>query len=254
MASQVIDTPFSNIIPPDDATAKRLAVISRAQRLAESVKQITVNSPESYIAAGETLKAVKSLRGELDQICRPEIDSRFKAHKEAVKQFKEGDNPLEQVETYLKRALLAWDSEQERIRREEQARLQREAQAKAQEEARKAEEERRLQEAIAAEEAGAPEAAQAILEAPVVTPTVWVPPVVLPAATPKVEGLSKRQNWKFEVVDLLALVKAVAAGQIPLAALEANTVFLGQQARSLKSEMKYPGVKVWAEDSLAGRG
>jgi hypothetical protein len=254
MSTQAIDTTFSNIIPPDDATAKRLAVISRAQQLAESMQKIVVNSPESYVVAGETLRAVKSLRNELDQVCRPEIDTRFKAHKEAVKQFKEGDGPLEQVENFLKRALLAWDQEQERIRRAEQARLQREAQEKAEAEARRLAEEQKLQEAIAAEESGDKQAAKDILEAPVVTPAVWVPPVVLPAATPKVEGLSKRQVWKCEVNDLMALVKAVAAGQIPLAAIEANTVFLGQQARSLKGEMKYPGVRVWPEDSLAGRG
>lgn len=252
MSTQAVEQ-FPNIIPPDDETSKRLAVVSRAQQFAQSVTAITVNSPESYTVAGETLRAVKSLRNELDSVCRPVIDARHKAHKEALAEFNRGDSPLATAESTLKRVLLAYDQEQERKRREEQARLQREAEEKAKEEARRAEEERRLQEAIAAEEAGDKEAAKEILEAPVVTPAVFVPPVVLATTTPKVEGITKRQVWKCSVTDLMQLVRAVADGKAPLAAIEANTVFLGQQARSLKSEMKYPGVKVWPEDSLSGR-
>jgi len=252
MSTQAVEN-FPNIIPPDDATAKRLAVVSRAQQFAQSVTAITVNSPESYVVAGETLRAIKSLRNELESACRPEIDARHKAHKEALAEFNRGDSPLAVAETTLKRAILTWDQEQERKRRQEEARLQREAEERAKEEARKQAEEARLQEAIAREEAGDAEGAKEALEAPVVTPAVFVPPVVLPTMTPKVEGITKRQVWKCEVSDLMALVRAVAGGHAPLAAIQANTVFLGQQARSLKSEMKYAGVKVWPEDSLSGR-
>lgn len=251
MSTEIIS--FPNIIPPDEGTSQRLAVISRAQQLAQRCSAMTVDSPESYQLVGETLKTVKILRAELETICRPIINAHHKAHKEAMDEFKRGDVPLSGAENNLKITLLAWDHEQEKKRQAEQARLQREAEEKAKEEARKLEEERRLQEAIALEEAGDTTAAQEVLAAPVVTPEVFVPPVVLATTTPKVEGLSKRQIWKCSVTDLMTLVKAVAAGQVPLAAIEANTVFLGQQARSLKSEMKYPGVKVWPEDSMTGR-
>lgn len=254
MSTNLVHEPsFSNIIPPDDATQRRLAVVARATQFAASVTGITVTSSESYQVAGETLRAVKSMINELESACRPEIDFRHKAHKEALAEFNRGSAPLAVAESTLKRALLGWDQEQERIRVTEQRRLQAEAEAKAREEAKAAEEERRLQQAIELEQSGDKEAAKQVLEAPVVVPEVYVPPVILATTTPKVEGLSKRQVWKCDVTDLMTLVKAVAAGQVPLAAIEANTVFLGQQARSLKSEMKYPGVKVWPEDSLSGR-
>jgi hypothetical protein len=247
------ESSFSSIITPDDPTAARLAVISRAQQFAQRITTVTVTSPESYTVAGETLRAVKSLRDELETVCRPVINAHHQAHKQAMEEFKRGDSPLMVAESNLKRALLGYDQEQERIRRVEQARLQKIAEDAAREEQRKAEEERRLQAAIEAEAAGDKEEAKAILEAPIVEQPVFVAPVVLATTTPKVEGLSKRQVWKCEVTDLMALVRAVAAGTIPLAAIEANTVFLGQQARSLKSEMRYPGVKVWPEETMSGR-
>jgi hypothetical protein len=253
MSSSLATTSFANIIPPDDPTSERLAVISRAQQFAQSIAQIAVVSPESYTVAGETLRTVKSLRAELESVCRPVINERHKAHKDALAEFTRGDGPLAVAESNLKRSLLSYDQEQERIRRTEQERLQKEAEATARAEARRIEEERRLEEAVALEASGNKEEAEQVLAAPVVTPEVFVPPVVLATTTPKVEGLSKRQVWKCDVTDKMALIKAVASGQVPLAAIEANTVFLGQQARSLKSEMKYPGVKVWPEETMSGR-
>lgn len=41
----------------------------------------------------------------------------------------------------------------------------------------------------------------------------------------------------------MALVQAVASGIVPIQSIEANTVFLGQQARALKSAIQYPGVR-----------
>lgn len=243
MSTQALEPTFSNIIAPDDATKKKLALISRAQQLAEACQKIAVNSQDSYIAASETLKAVKGLRAELETICRPEIDAKHKAHKEALKQFSDGDAPLAQGESTLKRSLLAWDQEQERIRRQEQERLQREAQAAADAEALRVAEEQKIREAIAAEEAGDKEAAAAILEKPVeVTTPVFVPPIVLPVATPRVEGISKRQNWKFTITD---------AALIPREYLTVDEKKIGAVVRAMKDQTKIPGVQAYPEDILS---
>ena len=55
-----------------------------------------------------------------------------------------------------------------------------------------------------------------------------------------------RKNYKAEVVDVMALAKAVVAGTVPLQAIEGNSKFLNNQARMLKDDMKFPGVKVVA--------
>jgi len=239
MSTQALESTFSNIIPPDDATAGRLKVISRAKQFADGIQQLVVNSPESYIVAGETLKTVKGIRAELEAACRPEIDARHKAHKDALKQFNDGDGPLATIENTLKRALLSWDQEQERLRRKEQERLQAIADAEAKRQA----EEARLQAAIDAEEAGDTEGSKAILEAP--PAPVMAPPVVLATTTPKVSGLSTRQNWKFQIVD---------ASLIPREYLVPDEKKIGGVVRALKDQTKIPGIKVYPEDVLsAGR-
>ena len=64
-------------------------------------------------------------------------------------------------------------------------------------------------------------------------------------------GISMRETWAAEVTDLMQLVRAVAAGTVPINALMANMVFLGQQARSLKQAMRYPGVRAYPHNNLA---
>jgi len=138
--------------------------------------------------------------------------------------------PLEEEKEKKVSAMQIWFDEQARIRRAEQARLE--------EEARKAAEEATLEQAMALEKNGHREEAEAVIAAPVVAPAVYVPPTV-----PKGMGQFMRKNWGAEVTDLMALVKAVAAGTVPIQAIEANTVFLNQQARALKSALQYPGVR-----------
>lgn len=74
---------------------------------------------------------------------------------------------------------------------------------------------------------------------------------VLQTTIPKVSGLTTRDNWRAEVTDLHALVKAVAAGQAPLSLVMANDKVLGQQARSLKEHFVAPGVRVWNDKTKA---
>ncbi len=138
--------------------------------------------------------------------------------------------PLEEEKEKKVSAMRLWFDEQERIRRV--------AQAKAEEEARKAAEEAALEQAVALESNGHKEAAEAVMATPVVAPAVYVPPTV-----PKGMGQFMRKNWGAEVTDLMALVKAVAVGTVPIQALEANMVFLNGQSRMLKSALSYPGVR-----------
>lgn len=60
---------------------------------------------------------------------------------------------------------------------------------------------------------------------------------------PGAPGLSIRATWSAEVTDLMELVKAVAKGKQPLSYLSPCLTALNLQAKSLKSELKIPGVK-----------
>lgn len=50
-------------------------------------------------------------------------------------------------------------------------------------------------------------------------------------------------HWRAEVVDLMALVQAVASGSVPLAALQANQPFLDQEAARDQQALAVPGVR-----------
>lgn len=128
---------------------------------------------------------------------------------------------------------IAWEQEQERLRREEEKR-QRDLQAKE-------DEERRLKEALAAEEKGDTRKAEKILER-----EEPIAKVSVVSSLPK-SGIAKRTYWDFEEVSLKDLVKAAAEDDRWLPFLDFHRVRIRQQVNSLKDMCRIPGIKVTQE-------
>lgn len=212
------------------------AVTALALTWPERAQALTIQTAAHYTQAGEFLKDIKALRKEIDATFDPIISKQYDAHKEACGQKKRADAPLAEAEQILKRGLIAFDSEQERLRLLEERRLQ----ALARQEA----EAQQLAEA-AAKEAEANAAtdlteayhlrreAEAVLAQPTVTPTVAVP-----TFTPKVAGLSYREVWRFRVVD---------ETKIPREYLTRDDIKIGGVVRALKGATAIPGIEVYAE-------
>lgn len=197
-------------------------------------------SDAGYDAAAAFLVAVKGFRKRVEIAFGPAVKKALEAYRAVLELRRTADAPLDEAEGILKPALAAWASAQDKKRFIERDRL-------IAEQFKKAAEERQAQ-AAEAKARGDVAAAKAVENAP-------PPALVLPAvekATP--EGISYREAWKVEVTDLRLLVNAIAQGTAPLAAVEANLTFLGQQARSLKAELSLPGVRVWSEKSVAVKG
>lgn len=192
--------------------------------------EIVVRDAESYQMAGETWKSLTALEKKIKAYWEEDVSAALKLHRSLVAKRDAMLVPVGEQKNTLRLGMKTFEDEQERIRRAEQARLE--------EEARRAAEEAALAQAVNLEQNGHKEAAEAIIAAPVVTPAVYVP-----KTTPTGFGNATRRTWGAEVTDLMALVKAVAAGQVPIQAIEANSVFLNQQARALKSDLQYPGVR-----------
>lgn len=206
----------------------------------ERAKLLTIKTAEDYVAAGELLKVVKGLRAEVDETFDPIIRKQFEAHREAIAQKKKVEAPLVEAENILKPRISAYLTEQERLRKEAELL----AQKKAQEEA----EAQQLTDAALLDEIGETAMANALLdEKPLAAP------VVMPKTMPKVSGISMSTRYSAQVVSLMELVKAVAAGKAPLLAIQANQTFLNAQARSMKETMSYPGVRVIAEGNVSAR-
>jgi len=192
--------------------------------------EIVVRDAESYQMAGETWKSLTALEKKIKAYWEDDVSSALKLHRSLVAKRDAMLIPVGEQKNTLRLGMKSFEDEQERIRRAEQARLE--------EEARKAAEEAALAQAVALESNGHKAAAEAVIAVPVVAPSVYVP-----KTTPTGFGNATRRTWGAEVTDLMALVKAVAAGQVPIQAIEPNAVFLNQQARALKSALSYPGVR-----------
>lgn len=192
--------------------------------------EIVVRDAESYQMAGETWKSLTALEKKIKAYWEEDVSSALKLHRSLVAKRDAMLIPVGEQKNSLRIGMKTFEDEQERIRRVEQARLE--------EEARKVAEEAALAQAVHLEQNGHKAAAEAVIAAPVVAPAVYAP-----KTTPTGFGNATRRTWGAEVTDLMALVKAVAAGTVPIQSIEANSVFLNQQARALKSALSYPGVR-----------
>lgn len=202
-------------------------------------KTFTIKNGGHFEQAGAMLKAVMALKKKIADTFDPHIKRAYDAHRSLVAEKRSHEMPLEDAEKALKRTMVNYQLAQEQERRQ--------AEAKAQEEARR-EREKLEERAAKAAAAGKVERAEALQQsaAMVVTP-------ILAPTMPKVAGISTRVTYKAVVADKLELVKAVAAGTVPLNALDANMAFLNNQARAMKETLAYPGVKVEQETGIASR-
>jgi hypothetical protein len=216
-----------------ETTPEIIEVNALALSVPEQAHLITaITNNNDYVKAGNILLTIKDIRKKIEATFKP-IKQKFDAaKKEVLDQEKAADRPLIEAENWIKPLISGYLIEQEKIRQAEERRLQ--------EQARKEEEERRLLEAIEAEKNGQQDEAQAIIDAP-----VQAPPVVVPKAVPKVEGISMRENWRFRIVD---------EKKIPREFLRVDEVKIGAYVRAMKSAGNIPGVEIYNEATIgAGR-
>lgn len=212
---------------------------AEARTWPERARAAVIRSVESYTAAAELLQGMKALRKRIAETFDPHIKRAFESHRALTREKADAEAPLAEAERIVKDAMVAWDTEQERIRIE--------AQRKADEEARQREEQERLDRAAAMEREGNEfgddamvKEANALINEP--APVVVAAPVA--KATPKVSGITYRTTYSARVTDVMALVRFVAANPSHVALLTPNLTALNAQARSLKTALRIPGVQV----------
>lgn len=213
-------------------------VKSEALAWPDRARATTVTDGVTYTLAAELLRGIKALRQKIAETFDPHVKRAFEAHRALCKEKQDAEAPLTEAEGILKRALVAYDTEQDRIRRQEEQRLR--------EEARRQEEQRRLDEAAALELQAAEtddallrQEAEELFAAPVEAPTV-----VVAKSTPKVAGISYREIWKYRVVD---------ARKVPDEYKKVDDIKIGGVVRALKGGTKIPGIEVYAEKIAAAR-
>lgn len=222
----------------------------------ERAKGFRITDAASCVNASHLLRSIKGLRTEVANWFAPHLDAAMETKRKAEAARKgladerdRMDAPLIEAETAIKRTLLTWEDEQERIRRAEERRLQAEAQREA-ETVTLAAAAALEREAAACGDETMRQEAEEILAQPIDAPVVSVATLM-----PKVQGVTYRDNWKAHLeVDVRKLAAAVAAGTVSPTFLTPNAVALNNFARATKGTQAVPGVKFWNDRQIAARG
>ncbi len=259
-------TPASQTVSYDATPAIVLA--GKAKALVTQADAYVIDSPEMLELAAEDLRQVKGLQKEVEAKRTAIVGPLNQAVKAINELFRAPTDYLGQAESTLKFAINAYQVEQER-KAAEQRRLAEEAQRAEQErlaaeqaEAQRQADELRQQAEQAAAEGDIEQAQQlaqkfqaAQHQATTVESLANVTSVAMPtAAAPKVSGIAGRVTYSSQVDNLMDLVKAVALGQVPIEALQADKKFLDTQARAYKKAGPlYPGVTIVATRGISAR-
>lgn len=139
--------------------------------------------------------------------------------------------PWEAAIGYAKSLMVAFDTEQARIARQKQLELERQAKEKQEAEA--------LEVAYELEKAGCGQEATRVL-----SNMEELPPVVVQKQTPKSDGISYRDVWKFEITD---------ANQIPREYLKVDEVKIGGVVRAMKGATNISGIRVYSEKIVTAK-
>jgi len=208
--------------------------------LVQRAEAFKVTNPTDHEDAQLIFRELKAAEKRVEDRLGPIIEAAHKAHKGLTSLRADILAPIKGAVQAVQRECIAFEDKQRRAAEE--------AQRIAQEAARKAEEERALADAIAAEQEGDKAGAEEILAAPIVAPVVQIAPAVA-----KVAGVSSRVTWGAEVVDLLALVKYVAAHPEWVGLIQANGPALNKLAQAQRDALKLPGVKAVSTRAMSAR-
>ena len=194
-----------------------------------------IQTTEEYVAYGHLLKSVKQYKATVEAFYAPHKARARSAWQGLIDDEKAKLEPAVQAETNIKRELVAYDDTQERLRQAEQRRLEIEQ--------RQRDEAQRLEEAAALElEADRTGDEQLRAEAQqLMAEPVDSAPVQLASFTPKVSGLSYRENWSGRVTDIQKLIQFVAEHPEHTHLLDVNQTALNAMARAQKGNMRIPG-------------
>lgn len=199
--------------------------------------EIVISNQEQYESAAGILKQVKLRYNELDKQ-RKEITTPLDVAKKAVMDlYRKPLELLESGEKLIKKAMVSYTEEQEKIAREKQKELQRLADIEAEKERKK------LEAKIARAEASGNTGKLADLQEQKEMIETVVVPVIAPQVD-KVSGISFSENWKAEVIDFSKLPDEY---KLP------NQTMLDKMAKATKGSITIAGVRFYSEKVVSSR-
>lgn len=234
---------------PDDKPTNLPVATPKPEELAKEVapivaaaKELKVDSDLMYGEAGEELRNIKSKKTTLEERRKAITQPLDAAKKSVMDLFRAPIESLDEAERIIKRTMLTYSQEQQRIR-DEEARKAREAHEREQARiAREAEEAR----------SSGDEAAAQVLETTSMAMTAAEP---VARAAPKATGIGITKRWSAEVTDKRAFIEFCLKpeGEQYFEALQIDMKPLNQLAVALKENLKIPGIKAVSTDGISAR-
>ena len=229
---------------PDAAEVGRSRAV--AARIMAVAQAMVVSDQASY---EQGVKLAKACTVAIQSVEKPEKGSRMaqvqeqKDNAHSLHKFFTGllsslVDPYKEARTIADRKTTKWF-------REETERRRQEAEKKRREEEKRLEEEK-LARAIELEKSGNADdkaEAEAVLAEPVYVASAAID-------LPKAEGSTHIAKWIYEVVDVMALLKAIVAGTEPASYIQVNDKMLGGMARSQKEAAKVTGVRFFDQGTV----
>lgn len=218
------------------------ALVDSADRFLASAKAsyAIIKTGDMYEAAAIDLQSIKTAQKALEDKRTSAVGPLNGVVKTINDWFRKPTAALADAEAVIKRGMIGYQNEQERIRREQEAR--------AAEQLRKDRERLEAQAAKAAA-AGKSEKADAILQNAAMLPTS----VEIASAAPRVSGISGRSTWQAAVKDKAAFLKYVAEHPEWTHLVDVNMPALNGLARSQKSALALPGIEAVEVQGIAAR-
>lgn len=258
--------PDEPALAPEQPSGEQ-ALARQSGDLVTTAKALVITDPDSFERAGEFIQTLKDKARQIEEFFEADIQRAHAAWKGLTAKRAGFLDPLKESIAIVSSRYATFAQEEKRKAEAERRRRELEEQRKEQERIR-AEAEIRAVEAkrLAAEaehatsrtEALALEEQASLLTAEAETLKVEAahvqPPVLAaqPSVTPP-KGVTVRANWRHEVIDKMALIRAVVSGNVSHEALLPNDTYLGARARADKDSVTIAGVRFFDAGSVANR-
>lgn len=214
------------------------AIKSQALAIPVRAREIMVRSQEDLSLANAFLQDIKRLAAKITGTFDPQIAQAHSLHKSLLAQKRKFLDPLDEAERILKPKIADYLAEEDRKRLEAER-----ARWRAEEEARRIAE-KAVDRAQILDEKGEKTKADEIIEKAYSKANAILSAAPEVPEAPKVDGISLREVWKFEVVN---------AAAIPREYLVPDMTKIGRIVRAIKDQTSIPGIRVWSEKTVATR-
>lgn len=216
-------------------------LVHEVTEIASQARQIVITNAGQYQAASGELMRIKGVMKRIDEVFDPIVKKAHEAHKAAVAAKKSLTDQFVDAEKSIKRAMIAYDEEQERKAKELQEKLRKEAEAKAAEKKQEL-----IDQADLAIELGADDEAEELLNQ---ADSVQVLTPLVSSNTVSVGGIAKKKTWKARVTN----PKLVPAYFGEFEIRKINEGQLNRIAQMTGGAAKIPGVEFYEERGISAR-